>query len=225
VALHDIAPERLTQVCNTVRDAGGHALPLVADLREVDACRRLIAEVYEGLGRLDVLVNCAGMNRRARIEAVTLDDYETIMAVNLRSLYFLSQAAHRIMRAQGGGKIIHIGSVNSSMGLGTVSVYGMTKGAVAQVTRTMAIEWAKDNIQVNCIAPGFMMTPLTETSLWGDDQKRRWLLDRIPMRRPGQPDELVGITLLLASGASSYLTGQTIAVDGGVLAGGSWEVV
>jgi len=87
----------------------------------------------------------------------------------------------------------------------------------------MAIEWAKDNIQVNCIAPGFMLTPLTEVSLWGDEQKRRWLLDRIPMRRPGQSDELVGITLLLATGVSSYLTGQTIVVDGGFLAGGSRE--
>jgi NAD(P)-dependent dehydrogenase (short-subunit alcohol dehydrogenase family) len=224
LGLHDVAPERLAESCHAVRYVGGETFPLVADLSDVQACQGVIAKAHAALNRLDVLVNCAGVNRRKPIEAVTLDDYETITAVNQRSLFFLSQAAHPIMRAQGGGKIINIGSLNSFMGLGTVSVYGMTKAATAQVTKTMAIEWAKDNIQVNCVAPGFMLTPLTETSLWGDEVKRRWLLERIPMRRPGQPDELVGITLLLAAGASSYLTGQTIVVDGGVLAGGSWEV-
>ena len=224
VAIHDVDADLLAESSRAVADTGGEAVSFLADLAEVEHCRRLVREVHDSLGRLDVLVNCAGMNRRALIAAVTEDDYETIMAVNLRSIFFLSQAAYPIMRAQGGGKIINIGSLNAFFGLGTVSVYGMTKGAVTQLTRTMAIEWAKDNIQVNCIAPGFMLTPLTETSLWGDEQKRRWLLGRIPMRRPGQPDELVGITLLLAAGASSYLTGQTIVVDGGVLAGGSWEV-
>lgn len=223
VGIHDVAPERLEETQRAVIAAEGQAVPLLAELGEVESCRRLIRDAHTALGRLDVLVNCAGMNRRAPIAAVTEEDYEAIMAVNLRSIFFLSQAAHPIMRQQGGGKIINIGSLSAFLALGTVSVYGMTKGAVAQLTRTMAVEWAKDNIQVNCVAPGFMLTPLTETSLWGDEKKRRWLLGRIPMRRPGRPDELVGTALLLASQASSYLTGQTITVDGGVLAGGSWE--
>jgi 2-deoxy-D-gluconate 3-dehydrogenase len=223
VGIHDIVPGRLEETQRAVTAANASAVPLLAELAEVESCRRLIRDAHAALGRLDVLVNCAGMNRRAPIAAVTEEDYETIMAVKLRSIFFLSQAAYPIMREQGGGKIINIGSLNAFYGLGTVSVYGMTKGAVTQLTRTMAIEWAKDNVQVNCIAPGFMLTPLTETSLWGDEKKRRWLLGRIPMRRPGRPDELVGIALLLASRASSYLTGQTITVDGGVLAGGSWE--
>jgi gluconate 5-dehydrogenase len=225
VAVHDVNADLLAESSRAVADAGGEAVSFLADLAEVEHCRELIRDIHASLGRLDVLVNCAGMNRRAPITAVTADDYEAITAVNQRSIFFLSQAAHPIMRDQGGGKIINIGSLSAFLALGTVSVYGMTKGAVTQLTRTMAIEWAKDNIQVNCIAPGFMLTPLTETFLWGDERKRRWLLDRIPMRRPGQPNELVGVTLLLASGASSYLTGQTIVVDGGVLAGGSWEVV
>ena len=223
VGIHDVVPERLEETRRAVADAAGHAVPLLAELGEIESCRRLIQEAHSALGRLDVLVNCAGTNRRAPIHAVTEKDYGTIMAVNLRSIFFLSQTAYPIMRKQGGGKIIHIGSLTSLMALGTVSVYGMTKGAVAQLTKTMAVEWAKDNIQVNCIAPGFMLTPLTEVSIWGEEKKRKWLLGRIPMRRPGQPDELVGTALLLASKASSYLTGQTITVDGGVLAGGSWE--
>jgi gluconate 5-dehydrogenase len=223
VAVHDVKADMLAQTSRAIADAGGEAVSLLADLGEVENCRQLIRDAHRTLGRLDVLINCAGMNRRAPMTAVTEDDFEAITAVNLRSIFFLSQAAQPLMRAQGGGKIVNIGSLSAFHALGTVSVYGMTKAAVRQLTQTMAIEWAKDNIQVNCIAPGFMLTPLTETSLWGDEGKRRWLTDRIPMRRPGRPDELVGVTLLLASDASSYLTGQTIVVDGGVLAGGSWE--
>jgi gluconate 5-dehydrogenase len=91
------------------------------------------------------------------------------------------------------------------------------------VTKTMAVEWARDNIQVNCIAPGFMRTPLTEEYFWKDPYRRQWLLDRIAAKRPGEPDDLVGAVLWLSSGASSYVTGQVIAIDGGLTAGGSWE--
>jgi len=222
VGLHDLTTTQLEEPRRLIEEAGGRAVALAADLGDVEACRKLMGEAHQALGRLDVLINCAGMNRRKPIEVVTQDDFDTIVAVNLRSIYFLSQAAHPIMRAQGGGKIINIGSLTIFYGLEMVSVYGLTKGAVAQVTRVMAVEWAKDNIQVNCIAPGFMMTPLSE-ELWADEYKRQWFLGRIPMRRPGQPEDLVGTVLLLASEASSYLTGQTIIVDGGVLAGGSWE--
>jgi NAD(P)-dependent dehydrogenase (short-subunit alcohol dehydrogenase family) len=223
VGIHGRASAQMEQTRRLIETVGGRAVTLIADLGGVEACRKLIADAHAALGRLDVLINCAGINRRKPIAAVTDDDFEAIVAVNLRTAFFLSQAAHPIMRAQGGGKIINIGSLTSFIGLGSVSVYGATKAALAQLTKTMAVEWAKDNIQVNCLAPGFMLTPLTDTALWGDQYKREWLLDRIPARRPGQPEELVGLALLLASPASSYLTGQTIAVDGGVLAGGWWE--
>jgi gluconate 5-dehydrogenase len=222
VALHGTRVEQLERVRQDIESGGGRAMVLPADLSDVAACRRLVEETRSQLGRLDILVNCAGMNRRKPIAQVSLDDFETITAVNLRSVFFLSQAAHPLMREQGGGKIIHIGSVTSSVGVGGVSVYGATKAALWQLTRTMALEWAKDNIQVNCLAPGFMMTPLTEQGLWGDDHRRKWLLDRIAAGRPGEPEELIGAALLLASSASSYLTGQIINVDGGFLAGGSW---
>jgi NAD(P)-dependent dehydrogenase (short-subunit alcohol dehydrogenase family) len=98
----------------------------------------------------------------------------------------------------------------------------MTKAALAQLSKTLAVEWARDNIQVNCLAPGFIKTPLTEKGLFGDPKITNWIIQRVPARRPGTPEDMVGLTLLLSSRASDYLTGQLIAVDGGFLAGGSW---
>ena len=163
------------------------------------------------------------MNRRKPIHDVTHDDYDTIMNVILRSAYLLSRAAHAIMRSHGGGKIVHVASLTSFIGLGGTSVYGMSKAALAQLAKTQAVEWAKDNVQVNCLAPGFIATPLTEGPLFGDPKRRDWILGRIPAKRPGRPDDMVAAVLFMCGPGSSYLTGQTIAVDGGVLAGGSWD--
>lgn len=221
VGVHGRDRERVSETCVMIEQVGGRVAPLIADLAEVEDCRKLVTEAHSALGRLDILINCAATNRRKPITEVTQDDFDTIVAVNLRSVYFLSQAVHPLMRVQGGGKIIHIGSINIFYGLDTVSVYGLTKGGLAQLTKVMAVEWASDNIQVNCVTPGFMLTPLSKP-LWADEQKARWFRGRIPVRRPGEPEELVGAILLLASDASSYITGQNIVVDGGVLAGGSW---
>ena len=215
--------EQLEQTRLAIEAAGGRAVSLPAELGGVQSCLKLVSGAKAALGRLDVLVNCAGMNRRKAIEQVTEEDFETIVNVNVRAVYFLSQAAHAIMREQGGGKIIHVASLTSSIALGNTSVYGLAKAALAQLAKTQAVEWAKDNIQVNCLAPGFVLTPLTEKPLWGDAKKREWLLGRIPARRPGTPHEMVAPVLLMAGAGSSYLTGQMITVDGGVLAGGSWD--
>ena len=224
VGLHGLTEEKLEEVSSFIRDdLGGNVITLKADLGCVDHCRQLISDAHRAMGRLDVLVNCAGINRRKLLEHVTPEDFDTITAVNLRSVFFLCQAAHGIMREQRGGKIINIGSMSSMLGFANLSVYGVTKSAVAQLTKTMAVEWARDNIQVNCLAPGYLRTALTEAYFWSDPQRSKWLLDRIPAKRAGMPDDLIGVTLLLASSASSYITGQTIAVDGGFTAGGSWE--
>jgi gluconate 5-dehydrogenase len=222
VALNGVTSEKLESARRRIDAAGGTAVILRQDIQSVENCRALITSAQAKLGRLDILVNCAGVNRRKPISQITEDDFDTITQINLRSVFFLCQAAHQVMRPQGGGKIINIGSITSTDGLGGVSVYGVTKSGVAQLTKTMALEWAKDNIQVNCLAPGFIMTQLTETGLWGDPHRKQWLTERIPAARPGQPEELVGAALLLASNASSYITGQTLNVDGGYLAGGSW---
>ncbi|MBM3834277.1 MAG: glucose 1-dehydrogenase [Verrucomicrobia bacterium] len=222
VAVHGVSKDKIETTQQLIKKVGGRSAGFAEELRDTKACRSLVATVAKQLKRLDILINCAGTNRRKPIRAITEEDYDFITSINLRSVFFLCQAAYPIMRDQGGGKIINVGSISSTDGLGGVSVYGATKAAVAQLTKTMALEWAKDNIQVNCLAPGFLMTPLTEAGLWGDPHRRQWLLDRIPAGRPGKPEELVGAALLLASNASSYLTGQILNVDGGYLAGGSW---
>ena len=223
VGVHGRNVPELQETLRLIEKGGGTGVLLPADLSDVAACRQLIHDTQTALGRLDILVNCAGMNRRDPAAQAKEEDFEAIIAANLRSVYFLCQEAHPIMTEQGGGKIINIGSIASSWGLGGVSVYGMTKAAVAQLTKTLAAEWARDNIQVNCLAPGFIKTALTEKALWGDPQRSRWLHERIPARRPGTPDDLLGAALLLASPASAYLTGQVLTVDGGFLAGGWWE--
>jgi gluconate 5-dehydrogenase len=224
VALHGRDRERLRETRAAIEAAGGVCVELTADLGDPDACRRLITEAHAELGRLDVLVNNAGMNRRAPIVDATLDDFDTIVATNLRSAFLLGRAAHGVMRDAGGGAIVNVGSITDRYGLGSVAVYGMTKAALAQLTRTMAVEWAADGIRVNGLSPGFIVTPLTESSVWGVPHRRDWLLARIPAGRPGAPDDLAATLLLLASPASPYLTGEVIHVDGGFLAGGGWDL-
>jgi len=221
VGVHGRDTDKVQETCRQVEAVGGKAVPLIADLCDVDACRDLIARANSQMGRLDILINNAATNRRKPISEVTQEDFDFITAVNTRAIYFLSQAAQPIMREQGGGKIVHVGSINIFFSLSTVSVYGMTKGAIAQLTKVMAVEWAKDNIQVNCVTPGFMATQLSKP-IWEDPYKANWLRTRIPQHRPAPPEELVGIVLLLSSQASSYITGQNIVVDGGFMAGGSW---
>ncbi|HXF64927.1 MAG TPA: glucose 1-dehydrogenase [Caldilineaceae bacterium] len=221
VAVHGRKVDEVNKSCEQVEAAGRRSLPLVAELSERGAVQRLVDETCAHLGRLDILINCAATNRRKPIAEVTEDDYDFIMNVNLKSLYFLTQAAYPVMREQGGGKVIHVGSINVQYALDTVSVYGASKGGVHQLTKIMAVEWAPDNIQVNCIVPGFIYTPLS-APLWADPQKSHWFRARLPTRRPGQPEELVGLALFLASHASDYITGQCFTIDGGFTAGGSW---
>jgi gluconate 5-dehydrogenase len=214
-----------TKLENAKRELSVHGNRIeifIADVSEPASIETLVAQVNEAFGGIDILVNCAGMNRRKPILDVTLDDYEKIMNVHLRGTFFLSKAVAPIMMKRGGGKIINIGSATIHAGVSDVSVYGAAKAGMDALTRTMAVEWAEHNIQVNTLAPGFIMTELTKDGLWANERRSKWLLDRIPMKRPGLPKEMAGVALLLASKASSYLTGQTIHVDGGFAAGSKW---
>jgi NAD(P)-dependent dehydrogenase (short-subunit alcohol dehydrogenase family) len=223
VAVHGRKTQELDETRRQIEAAGGRALPFTSDLGEVGPNRELVQNVRAAAGRLDVLVNCAGMNRRVPLAQAPAEDFDAILDVNLRSPFLLCQAVHSVMKAEGGGKVVNIGSLTSLWGLGGVGVYGMSKMGMASLTRTLAVEWARDNIQVNCLCPGFIKTPLTEKSVWADSFKSKWILDRVAARRPGKPEDLVGTALLMASAASDFMTGQFIAVDGGALAGGWWE--
>jgi len=201
---------------------GGRVDALQLDLLEDGAPQRLVDEVRERHGRVDVLVNNAGVNRREPIFAVARESWDLIGALNLRVPFELSRAAAASMVETGGGSIVHIGSLNNAIGLQGVSVYGAHKAGLCQLAKAMAVEWAEHRIRVNALCPGFMLTPLSKP-LWDDPVRGGWILERSLLRRPGYPEELVGTCLLLASDAGSFITGQTAYVDGGWLAGTPWD--
>ncbi len=222
VALCDVDDFSLTDVQRELSSRGYRAMGLKLDLSDQTSVFESVRKVHENFGRLDILINCAAINKREPILEVTQTTFDQIVSVNLRGLFQMSQAAARLMKESGGGKIVNIGSLNSEMALKNVSVYGATKGAVKQLTMAMALEWANDDIQVNCVIPGFISTPLSRP-VWEDETKSEWMRGRIAARRPGEPQELLGAVIYLCAPASSYVTGQSIIVDGGVLAGGtSW---
>lgn len=221
VAISGRSSERLERTRHAISDAGGDALPFVAELDDLGTIDALLADIDKALGPIDILINCAGINQREPILEVDPSTFTRIIDINLRSPYFLSQAVLPIMSKQGGGKIVNIGSLTTSWGVGNLSVYGLSKSAIGQMTRVMAVEWAPHNVQVNCLCPGWIETELTKP-LWNDSDKRKWILDRVPAARPGRPKDLVGMALYLSSQAASYTTGQTFYVDGGFTAGGQW---
>jgi gluconate 5-dehydrogenase len=219
VALADIRADETKANAAAIGRKGQRAEAFQVDVARQPSVRNLVDAVMGHFGRIDILVNCAGINKREPLLDVTEETFERILAVNLRGVYQLSQAVAKPMIRQGGGKIIHIGSLTGEMALAGVSAYGVSKAGVSQLAMSMAVEWARYNIQVNCIVPGFMRTELT-TALWADEAKAAWMRGRIAAERPGEPAELLGAAILLASPASSYITGQTWCVDGGVTAGG-----
>ena len=172
-------------------------------------------------GRIDILVNLQGTNRRKPITEVTPEDFDLITSVNLRSVYFLSKAVHPVMQAQGGGKIVHFSSLSANVSFDTISVYAATKAAVTSLTRSQAHEWACDNIQVNAIEPGFVQTEFTRP-LWDDDYRAEWFANFIPQGRMAVPQDLVSTAIYLVAPATRYMTGQNVVVDGGVMTGASW---
>jgi NAD(P)-dependent dehydrogenase (short-subunit alcohol dehydrogenase family) len=222
VGVHGTQDEKIAETLRQIETAGGKGVALPGALGEVSACQDLIGRAAQEMGGLDILINCAGTSRRKPILEFTEAEYDHLMNLNLKSVFFLSQAAAPLMRERGGGKILNIGSLTTFRGLGMLSVYGATKAAIGLLTQTMAVEWAEYNIQVNCLAPGFIETPLTAQGLFADPHRRQWIMDRVPAKRPGYPADLVGATLFFCSAASDFTTGQTLAVDGGFLTGGSW---
>jgi NAD(P)-dependent dehydrogenase (short-subunit alcohol dehydrogenase family) len=218
----DLDGEGLDDLVAVLTDSGVEAAGLVADLGDDDAPERIVAAAVECLGGVHVLVNNAVVNRRMPILEMDPESWDWITRIDLRAPYFLSRAAARQMIAQrSGGAIVSITSLNVLYALEQVSVYGPAKAGLSQLTKVMALEWAEHGIRANAIAPGFMDTPLA-APVWADEDMSRWILNRVPVERAGLPRELVGACLLLVSDAGSFLTGQTLHVDGGASAGGRW---
>ena len=190
---------------------------VIADLADGRAREGAFYEALEKLGgRLDILVNCAGVQRRHKAEEFPIEDWELVMNVNLTATFTLCQLAAREMIKQGGGKIINIASLLSFFGGYTVPAYAASKGGVAQLTKAFANEWAAHGINVNALAPGYMDTDMN-TALIGDEKRNAEILARIPAKRWGTPADLSGAALFLASEASNYVNGAILPVDGGFL--------
>ncbi|HSB60788.1 MAG TPA: glucose 1-dehydrogenase [Vicinamibacteria bacterium] len=209
----------LEEAARIVRRTGRKAFTIVADLADPDNVRDAVKETAAHYGRLDVLVNGAGMNLRQPADSFTPDDWDRLMTVNLKSAFFACQEAARIMRGQGKGKIVNLGSLTFEIVIPNVALYAISKGGLRQMTRALALEWARDRINVNAIAPGRFWTQLTD-AVFSKPDLYESAVSVIPMGRPGIPADLAGAALLLASDASDYITGQTIVVDGGWLVSG-----
>jgi len=202
--------------CEAVTKVGRKAFAVTGDLSDRETPRRLVERTIAHYGQVDILVNNAGTIRRAPATEYSEEDWETVIAVNLSSVFRLSQLAGRHMIERGHGKILNIASLLSFQGGITVPAYAASKGGVAQLTKALANEWAAKGINVNAIAPGYMRTDNTK-ALQQDETRNRQILERIPAGRWGEPADLAGAAVFLCSAASDYVNGQVLAVDGGWL--------
>jgi gluconate 5-dehydrogenase len=209
--------EKLRQAVDQLRQSDIQVEGYAFDVANPEAVRATISNIQREQGGIDILVNNAGIQRRGPLEEIALEDWREVLDVNVTAPFLLSKAVVPDMRRRGGGKIINICSLMSEIGRVTTGPYTTSKGGLKMLTRAMAVEWAKDNIQVNAIGPGYFVTEMTR-KLAEDAQFNTWLTRRTPAGRWGEPDELVGAAVFLASAASSFVSGQVIYVDGGLLA-------
>jgi gluconate 5-dehydrogenase len=201
-----------------IEQLGRKALPVELDVQDYTSIQRMVAEAIGHFGHIDILVNNAGCNVRKPSVDITWDDWNLVLNTNLRGTFFVAQALARHMIPRRYGRIINIGSVTSVFGYAGLAPYCASRGGTRQLTMSLADDWGCHGITVNCLAPGWFKTAqnavMYENQGWVD-----YLVDRIPMKRPGQPNDLDGAVVFLASDASGYVTGQTLLVDGGISTG------
>lgn len=201
-----------------IRTLGRRTLALELDVRDHASIERMAAQASEAFPQIHILVNNAGCNVRKPALDVTWDDWNLVLDTNLRGSFFVAQAIARGMIAHGYGRIINIGSVTSVFGYAGLAPYGASRGGIRQLTMSLADDWGRFGVTVNCLAPGWFKTRQNQV-LYEDQQWVDYLVERIPVKRPGEPHDLDGAIVFLASEASRYVTGQTLLVDGGISTG------
>lgn len=207
-----------------IKGLGRRAVSLELDVRNLESIERMAAEAEKAFGRLDILVNNAGCNVRKPALDVTWDDWNLILDTNLRGSFFVAQAVARRMIARGYGRIINIGSVTSVAGYAGLGPYGASRGGIRQLTMSLADDWGRHGVTVNCLAPGWFRTEQNKV-LYENKEWVEYLCDRIPVKRPGRPEDLDAAVVFLAAEASRYVTGQTLLVDGGISTGATRALV
>lgn len=207
----------LEKLSEEVKERRQRCLSLPTDVSNPSEIQAMVNRVIEVFGKIDILINSQGTQVRKPALEMTEQDWDGLMSVNLKSVFFSCQIVGRQMIKQGRGKIINVASLASVIGLANISIYGASKGGVAQLTKALAVEWAPHHINVNAVLPGYYRTELT-ADLFKNEEKKRWVLSRIPLGRTGLPEDLAGTVVFLSSEASDYITGQIIPVDGGWLA-------
>ena len=213
VAARDAGKTR--SAVESLRALGASALAVSIDVADEDSVARAVAQVVAEFGAIDVLVNNAGIGIRKPPQDYTLDEWRRVVSVNLDGTFLCSREVHPHMKRAGGGKIINIGSMTSVFGSDWVASYSASKGGVVQLTKSLAVAWAADNIQVNAILPGWIHTDLTAPIRTNFPERYEYIRSRIPNGRWGEPDEMGGAAVFLASAASDYVTGASLPVDGG----------
>jgi NAD(P)-dependent dehydrogenase (short-subunit alcohol dehydrogenase family) len=202
-----------------INGLGRRAVSLELDVRDPQSIEQMAAAAEEAFGHVDILVNNAGMNIRKPALEVSWEDWNAILDTNLRGSFFVAQAVARRMVSRGYGRIINIGSVTSVSGYAGLAPYGASRGGIKQLTMSLADDWGKHGITVNCLAPGWFQTDQNKV-MYEDKEWVEYLSDRIPVKRPGQTGDLDAAVVFLAAEASRYITGQTLLVDGGISTGG-----
>ena len=210
--------EHLADFQTEIKNLGVEAISLDLDVRDQQSIERMAASAEQAYGQMDVLVNNAGMNIRKPALDVSWDDWNAILDTNLRGSFFVAQAVARRMIPRGYGRIINIGSVTSVAGYAGLAPYGASRGGIRQLTMSLADDWGKFGITVNCLAPGWFRTDQNKV-MYEDREWVEYLSDRIPMKRPGQAGDLDSAIVFLAAESSRYITGQTLLVDGGISTG------
>lgn len=206
--------EDCDRVAAEIRESGGNALSVAADLTDLNAIKDLVEKSIAHYGRIDILVNNAGTAITKKAELLTEADWDHVLNIDLKAVFFTSQAVGRQMISQKSGKIVNVASIMGLVGDRQILPYCVAKGGVIQMTKALSLEWARHNIQVNALCPGYVITPMNEAD-FRNEKILDHVIGKIPVRRLGQVPDMVGAAVFLASPAADYMTGQNIVVDGG----------